>query len=271
MMTQDELNRIIEADPYLIARKDPTEAEIRLYLKEVDFRCPLCGVVLQSRNQVKLSHKRFEIAHIYPNRPTILQYEALRGVERLGDDSEAFENKIALCKPCHSTQDFHTTLAEYNKLLNIKKGYLLDTVLNDLTTSLGLEKQIEDVISKLTKVPGDELVDLNYSPVNLTKKFSSSDALLKTKIWGYVSVYYTFIRDEFRTLDGKNGFLIKVLCDQIKACFLKINTGTDDKVVIFNHIVKWIKEKTLSTSTEACEAVVAYFVQNCEVFYEITE
>lgn len=147
----------------------------------------------------------------------------------------------------------------------------MDTVLNDLTTSLGLEKQIEDVISKLTKVPGDELVDLNYSPVNLTKKFSSSDALLKTKIWGYVSVYYTFIRDEFRTLDGKNGFLIKVLCDQIKACFLKINTGTDDKVVIFNHIVKWIKEKTLSTSTEACEAVVAYFVQNCEVFYEITE
>lgn len=29
------------------------------------------GVVLQSRNQAKLSHKHIEIAHIYPNRPTI--------------------------------------------------------------------------------------------------------------------------------------------------------------------------------------------------------
>lgn len=197
-MTQDELNRIIDADPYLIDRKEPTEAEIRLYLREVDFICPLCGVELQNRNQAKLTHKRFEIAHIYPNRPTISQYEVLKGVERLGNNSESFENKIALCKTCHSTQDFHTTLAEYNKLLNIKKRYLLDTALNSLTTSLGLETQIEEVISKITRVSGDELVALNYSPVSLTQKFSSSEALLKTKIWGYVSVYYTFIRDEFR-------------------------------------------------------------------------
>ncbi len=269
-MTQDELNKIIEDDPYLMARKDPTEAENRLYLKEVDFHCPLCGTELQSRRQAKLSHKLFEIAHIYPNRPTIAQYETLKDVERLGSDSESFENKIALCKPCHSTQDYHTTLEEYNKLLNIKKGRLLDTVLNDLTTSLGLEKQIEDIIYKLTQVSEDELVELNYSPVPLAKKFSNSDSLLKNKIWGYVSVYYTLICDEFRKQDGKNGFLLKVLCDQIKACFLKMNTVTDDKAVIFNHIVKWVKEKTLSTSTEACEAVVAYFVQTCEVFYEIT-
>lgn len=53
-MTQEELNRIIDSDSYFAARKDPSEAEIRLFLREVDFHCPLCGVELQSRQQKKL-------------------------------------------------------------------------------------------------------------------------------------------------------------------------------------------------------------------------
>ena len=121
-MTQEELNRIIDSDSYFAARKDPSEAEIRLFLREVDFHCPLCSVELQSRQQKKPRHKRFEIAHIYPNRPTIEQYLALDGVERLGNNSESFENKIALCMTCHSTQDFHTTAEDYNRLLNIKNS-----------------------------------------------------------------------------------------------------------------------------------------------------
>lgn len=63
----------------------------------------------------------------------------------------------------------------------------------------------------------------------------------------------------------------EVLSGQIKNCFLKVNMATNDKSIIFDHMVQWVKNKTLSSSTEACEAVVAYFVQNCEVFYAITE
>lgn len=33
----------------------------------------------------------------------------------------------------------------------------------------------------------------------------------------------------------------------------------------------WLKNKTQSTSKEACEVVIAFFVQNCEVFDEITK
>lgn len=63
-MTQEELNRIIDSDSYFAARKDPSEAEIRLFLREVDFHCPLCGVELQSRQQKKPRHKRFEITYL---------------------------------------------------------------------------------------------------------------------------------------------------------------------------------------------------------------
>ena len=37
----------------------------------------------------------------------------LKGLERLGDNSESFDNKIALCKDCHSTKDYHTTKEDY--------------------------------------------------------------------------------------------------------------------------------------------------------------
>lgn len=33
----------------------------------------------------------------------------------------------------------------------------------------------------------------------------------------------------------------------------------------------WLNNKTLSISKDACEVVIAFFVQSCEVFDEITK
>lgn len=269
-MTKIQLAQIISNDPYHIKRKAPTEAELRLYLREVDYHCPLCGKELQSQKQKKPNQKLFEIAHIYPNSPTIEQYEALHTLERLGKDSEDYDNKIALCLGCHSTQDFQTTPDEYLKLVKIKKNILVQTAMNDITNSLSLEDDIEIVINKLCSVSDEELAQLNYDPVPIANKFSRSDGLLKAKISGYVLQYYTFIREAFRQIDGERGFHLEILSGQIKSCFIKLNDTTNDKSTIFSNIVKWISNKTLCKSTEACEAVVAFFVQNCEVFYEIS-
>lgn len=120
-MTKEELNKIIEEDPYHRERENPSSTDLRLYLREVDYHCPLCGKELQSRRQKKATQQKFQIAHIYPNRPTMEQYMLLRGLERLGESCEDFENKIALCVECHQTQDYHTTVDEYIHLLMIKK------------------------------------------------------------------------------------------------------------------------------------------------------
>ena len=72
-------------------------------------------------------------------------------------------------------------------------------------------------------------------------------------------------------MDGKNGFHMQILSGQIKSCFVKMNDVTSDKSKIFDYIVNWVKTKTSTHSKEACEIVVSYFVQNCEVFNEIAE
>ena len=99
MAKNEAIAKAIAADPYLKKRKAPTEAEQQLYLKEVSFFCPLCGKILRHKKQGK-ANKLYEIAHIFPNSPTEEQYELLSKLPRLGNNSESFENKIALCKDC---------------------------------------------------------------------------------------------------------------------------------------------------------------------------
>lgn len=71
-MTAKEFDAILAKDSYLKPRRSPSEADQQ-------------------------------------HRPTQEQYTILQGLKRLGADSESYENKIALCKDCHGTQDYHTT------------------------------------------------------------------------------------------------------------------------------------------------------------------
>ncbi len=171
---------------------------------------------------------------------------------------------------CHGTQDYHTTADEYIKLKEYKQQCLTSTALHDATISLGLEEEISYVIQRLPTLKYD-MADLEYKTVVIANKFTKQESLLKTKVSGYITTNYPYIRELLHQMDGKNNFLQNVLAEQIHSCFKKMDAITKDKSEIFSHIVSWIKNKTQSRSTEACEAVVAFFVQNCEVFNEITE
>ncbi|MEA5024110.1 hypothetical protein SDC9_41890 [bioreactor metagenome] len=266
-----DLKSILEADTYLQPRGKPTESELRLFLREVDFYCPLCGKELQSRKQKKLAEKRFQIAHIYPNSPTAEQYDVLKGLERLGENSESFENKIALCRDCHGTQDFHTTIEEYLKLMEIKKTCLRQTALHDATSTLGLENEIETVIEKICELKESDISEINYKAVIIANKFVSDEMLLKSKITGYVMTYYTYIRDLFKNMERTTAFNLDILSGQIRACFIKMDSSGANKHEIFENMVNWVNNETQNTSKLACEAIISFFVQHCEVFYEITE
>lgn len=269
-LTREELAIAVENDPYLIKREKSSESDISLYLKEVNFRCPLCGKRLRSRSQKK-KNKLFEIAHIYPNSPTPEQFETLAGLRRLGNTCEDYENKIALCKNCHSTQDYHTTEDDYLSLLSIKENLMKISALEEIASELSLEDSISKVVEKICQLGAEDITDLNYSPLTLSRKFRPADRSLKVKIAGYVTEYYPFIRSLFRDMEGKNGFRLEVISMQVRCCFIKMSDITEDKEVIFDNMVQWLQTKTQCSSTSACEAVISFFVQNCEVFNEITE
>ena len=270
MINDDEFKKIIQSDNYLVKRKNPSQLDCILFLQEVNYVCPLCGKLLKHGKQKK-DNKLYEIAHIYPNSPTKEQYETLKGLERLGKNSEDLKNKIALCKDCHDTQDYHTTKEDYLNLLKKKKHFLQFKELKEATITLGLEDEITIIVNKLSNIQKEDIEGLVYTPVKLTNKFLPNEYIVMDEIQSKVTRYYTLIREQFKNIEGKNNFTFETLAGQIRSCFVKMNKISDNKEDIFRYITNWIKEKTCSESEFACQIIVSFFVQNCEVFNEITE
>ena len=59
-MTNEQILKEKENDSYLQPRRNPPEWEIRLFLHEVEYSCPLCGKLLQHSHQKKLMKNYFK-------------------------------------------------------------------------------------------------------------------------------------------------------------------------------------------------------------------
>ncbi len=189
----------------------------------------------------------------------------------MGQSSEDFENKIALCFSCHSTQDYHTTKEDYLRLLSIKKSKLERCALHDAVNEMHLDAELEYIVNRIRKTPLSQLSALKMVPVPLADKFEDEDAPLYSRIIGHVSQYYTYIRDLFKEQDGNEGFVFTALCLEVRAAYIRMEAASTDKEAIFCALSNWINTNVPSASQTACDIIAAFFVQNCEVFNEISK
>lgn len=259
-------------DSYLIPRIPITKNFDSLHIQEVDGYCPLCGAKLLVKKGKRLN-KQYQIAHIYPNSPIASQKKELMGLERLGDNCESFDNKIALCKNCHGYYDDHTTKEEYLKIIGVKKKLLESGNARDYIASDEIEEELIEIIDEILLVEDDALkkVELKYKGIKISKKIDDSNSLLRRKIERNVSLYYGFIKEAFQNMEDEGKKKFNLIAVEFKTAFLKSSSESEDKQVIFDVLVSWVNSKVSSKSREACEIIVSFFVQNCEVFDEITE
>jgi hypothetical protein len=236
-------------------------------LVEANNRCPLCGDRLLGEKAGR-SIKLYDLAHIYPHSPTQEQKETLKDVEK-PDNIESFENLIALCKDCHRKYDFHTTKEEYMRLYNLKQEIMKQNMAIDAATSVQITEEIKEVLFKLKEVDITKILQLSYTPIAVEQKIK--DNLLREKVKNFVVHYFPFVQSLFEELDncGKNKF--HQIAGEFKSCFLKMDEQDLSTENLFYGIVDWLKSKTQSQNRDACEIVVAFFVQNCEVFNEISK
>ncbi|MEC0209853.1 HNH endonuclease [Paenibacillus ehimensis] len=267
MEMPEELN-----DPYLIKRISITDNMDNAHLLEVDGICPLCGNYLLIPKGKRMN-KKYQIAHIYPNSPTPNEVKELQGLERLGTSCEDFENKIALCKDCHGFYDDHKTKEEYSKLVNIKKILLSASKAKISTSHQDIEQEIILVINSLSNIDPLTLqkMELEYQALKISRKIEKTYSILKIKIETYVCIYYNFIKETFQNLDQEKKLNFDLVASEIRSSFLKCEKEIVSKSEIFEALVKWLKSKSDGSSSEACEAVISYFVQSCEVFHEIPQ
>jgi hypothetical protein len=235
---------------------------------EVDGKCPLCGDSLVSEKDGRRIAV-YDRAHIYPHSPTTAQLLAFKGIPK-PIDIESPANIILLCKRCHKMQDDATTATDLLRLYSVKQEKSGAYHASQEMSRINIEPELRNVLDTLSTIDDSDLVVLSYNPLAIKRKIEAG--ALQRKVLGCVTTYYETLKRLFQELDNRRSSTFEMIAMQVKQAFLSQERGELflDKSQVFDVLVEWVQSKTGGCRV-ACEAVVSYFVQDCEVFHEISK
>ena len=131
-----------------------------------------------------------------------------------------------------------------------------------------LEEKITHVIFQLADLPLHfQPDDANLNVMMIQKKIWPQNVMLLRRLSRDALQYYRFIE---KILHEQNTF--ELIAHDVKSSYEKLQKIYPTQQEIVFHLSEWILKKTHLTRehAEACDIIVAFFIQNCEVFYEIT-
>lgn len=247
-------------------RKIYSDNEKMILYAEVDGHCPKCGETLHKVKGKVI--RAFEIAHIFPLNPTPDEVLLLKDEEKLSDNSNDMRNVIALCPNCHDAYDTNKTVEEYRELVKIKKRLLERSDIRNAYKSFDVENEIKLVLNKLSSISSDgALPELSLNALCVDQKADNTlPYILKKQIIDDVTSYFLFLKSNFIELDKSSFNMFNTIAAQVKAFYNKCLQTSRNQQDIYRALVDWLNNKTGYTSERACEIIIAFFVQNCEVF-----
>jgi HNH endonuclease len=234
---------------------------------EVNGICPRCSCPLlyeKGRSKAKM----YEIAHIFPLNPSASEAALLRGVVRLANDVNDQNNLILLCRNCHRQFDAPRTVDDYNSMVALKTRHINKTnFLRDIS-SFSIEKEIAVVLDALlTEQRDHEVQPLSFSAKYIAKKADASlTAPLEAQIRHQITDYFTFVQESLKALDAASPGASDKIAQQVKLYYTHLKVRSVSQYAIYTSMVSWLEERTRFECRTACEVIISFFVQNCEVF-----
>lgn len=233
---------------------------------EANYECPLCHTKLVDTVKDK-PVKRFEITQIFPEGISKDKEKELIAVYPKPKDLDSPDNLIALCDRCSKDYLSDPTADEYKKLLDIKTVLSRNFKAKEAVNAVELEEYIRVVLDALAQVDDSvQLVPLEYDAIHIDKKIDRQNFILKNEIQIKVLQYYRYIESIFSNSETD----FDLIASEVKTCSMKLEKSGMSQPDIIEYLSEWIRNKTnLGTESKtACSVVVAFFIQNCEVFYK---
>jgi len=198
---------------------------------------------------------------------TMLLYEVFQI-----DDSRpvSSDNLIALCPSCFARLKQSISTEEIARLKQIKSKLTQNITESAILSSEAVERGVERVLEKILITPDEELVPLNYQPVAVRQKIRTAYNPLYIRVKAYVTAYYNKVDQWLKQMDQEGKQHFRPFCNSVKINYLKLQNNDLTQPAIFEKLVDWIQNNT-NEDRMACEIVISYFVQKCEVFDAITE
>ena len=261
---------------YVISRPNrftdtPLEIDDIPLLAETGYECPTCHTPLVE--YLKLTAvKRYGIVSLYP--------DAISGheTEFTGIDPpkqlNAKSNRLALCRDHAEEYLVEPTREDYARLKDIKDRMAANYALKSEVGDVALEDEIQRVLSGLIgDIDEDALVELPMDALRIDQKISPENHLLKNDATTRVLRYYNFINDMFSAMERDRTCDFDLIASEVNTAYKKLDVGNLSQEDIVNQLAAWIRNKSRvgSKYMRACHIVVAFFIQNCEVFREISK
>ncbi len=261
---------------YVINRENkqsntPIESNDISLLAETGYECPICHAPL-IKCLKNIPIKKYEVIEIYPNDISGCEKDFAKIPSPRRRNS--LENKIILCSDHAEEYTAKPTVEEYFHLRAIKDRLAITSSLRSDINALVLEDEIQGVLFGLAGITDETVLEeLPLEALRLDQKILPENYLLKNDEMTRVLRYYNFISDKFSEMERDNTGDFELIASEIKIAYKKLDKGCLSQDEIVDALAKWIKEKSgvSDQSLRACHIVVAYFIQNCEVFHEISK
>lgn len=243
------------------------------FFTDCDQLCSICGKPLKLYKAKKTMY-RYSIIQIFPEGLSATKAAEFASVAPPPADFHHKNNLICVCDVCGDEYAASPVAETYRLLVDKKERQLLKNETVSLMHTSELDGKIADILGKLNDLDFDsaEYKALRTKPLTIKEKIES-DERLRRKIIEDAHAYYHFVRKHLSELDDA-GSNFKIIANQVQNYYLKLTlTKGKSQSDIYYDIVDWIMHK-LSLSNDyriACEIVVSFFVQNCEVFDEISK
>ena len=122
------------------------------------------------------------------------------------------------------------------------------------------------------EIDGNEFTGRKFNgTLSFDKDAFSDNEAMEGKVWITVTDDLGFVddvRDLFKVRQETTDFLYEKIREEVHNKFISLSDLS--KPEIFQRMVTWLQEETRG-SYDACEIVISYFIQSCEVFYAATE
>lgn len=193
-------------------------------------------------------------------------------------DKPVFKNLIALCPECAKKyrisydEPVNSTQTRMDCMQEIKEELSAEVMNSNLLTPVkeidirAVMLAVNNKLNKITPIP------FNYDPVRIEQKIEPQNRLLLYQIKMFVSSYYDLVRETLKNLSDENALTFD-LDDFAYAVKIQCKILVKQKLPqpqVFELLVSWLKNLSKSDDT-ACRVIIAYFVQNCEVFNAISK
>lgn len=239
-----------------------------IFLQEVGNKCPLCNKkLIVTKHGKKLP--QYRIMSIYPeNIGKDIKYK-LDAIKKAPIDMGADENKIPLCLTCANSYEMDPTLDDYKILVKIKAQALNTAQLDQNLQNANLEKQIRVIVKKISEFKDEDLkiYDVGMDPVTIKEKIPES-LMLRLSVTNKVQFYYNIINQQFVDFSESSELDFSIVAFQFSIAYKKIHKFRHTREEQFQSMVSWMQQKLNLTDSykTACETMIAFFIQNCEVF-----